>query len=103
MRLIKILLLLLITTAVHAQSISSTNFSYLYKPAGEPDFQFHPVVSQDSITFYYTLKGQNPSVGFYVVAWEKRESYSQREGAAIKGNDTLRIVNGLAEGENQVC
>ena len=100
MRLINIFLLMLSTTvALQAQSISSTNFSYLYKPSAGPDFQFHPVASKDSITFYYAIKGQNPSVGYYVIGWEKRESYSQREGAAFKGNDTLRIVNGLGEGK----
>ncbi|NOT74613.1 MAG: GWxTD domain-containing protein [Cyclobacteriaceae bacterium] len=81
-----------------AQPVSSVNFNYLYNLQGEPDLQFNPVIKNDSINLIYTLKTNNPSVTFYVVQWEKRESYSQRQGGIINTSDTLRLINGKAEG-----
>ncbi len=73
MRITIIVFLLLVGVSGIAQPLTTINFSYLYKSAKDVDFELHPVMGQDSITFYYTLKGQNPPVGYYVVSWEKRE------------------------------
>ncbi|CAN5418033.1 hypothetical protein BH09BAC3_BH09BAC3_05660 [soil metagenome] len=102
MRLTIIIILLLAGGSGYAQSLSTINFSYLYKSQKALDFEFHPVAGRDSITFYYTLKGQNPPIGYYVVSWEKRESYGQREGTIIKSADTLRLINGFIEGNIKV-
>ena len=83
---------------VHAQSISSVNFNYLYNLQGEASIQFYPVKQRDSIIVYYTLRTNNPAVTSYMVQWEKRDSYNQRQGAIFMPNDTVRLTGGIAAG-----
>ncbi len=81
-----------------AQSVSSINFNYWYNQQGEVSLQFYPVKQRDSIIVYYTLKTNNPSVTSYMVQWEKRESYNQRQGAIFLPNDTITLTGGKSDG-----
>ncbi len=81
-----------------AQSISSINFSYWYNFQAEVNMDLHPVHQGDSITLFYNLKSTNPAVLFYVVQWEKKDSYNQLQGAMINPHDTLKLTSGVAEG-----
>jgi GWxTD domain-containing protein len=99
MRLYCSILLFLVVGIGHSQSIGSVNFAYWYNLQGEADVQFHPIVRGDSITVFYTVKTNNPSVASYLIQWEKKDSYSQRQGAIFLPNDTVRLTSGKADGK----
>jgi GWxTD domain-containing protein len=94
-----VLILLLLTTKVMAQSVSSINFDYWYNLQGEVTMELHPVWQGDSITLFYQLKSGNPSYTSYTLKWEKKDSYNQRQGGVIIPHDSVKLVNGEAEGQ----
>ncbi len=92
-------LFLLTATAGQGQAVNSINFNYLYNSQGEVNLQLHPVVRGDSITVFYLLKANNPSATSYLVQWEKKDSYSQRQGGIILPLDTVVLTQGWVEGK----
>jgi GWxTD domain-containing protein len=95
------LLLWLTANAGLAQSVSNINFNYWYNLQDEVDMQLHPVWQGDSLTVFYRLQLTIPSAAAsaYVLKWEKKDSYNQRQGAIIDPHDTVMLVNGIAEGQ----
>jgi len=85
--------------AGYGQAVNSINFNYLYNLQGEVSLQLNPVVSTDSITVYFVLKANNPSNNRYVLQWEKKDSYSQHQGAIIVPHDTVGLSQGWLEGK----
>ncbi len=91
--------LLLASLVGHSQAVNSINFSYLYNLQGEVSMQLHPVVKGDSITVFYLLTASNPSVTSYLIQWEKKDSYSQRQGGIFMPRDTVALSKGSVEGK----
>jgi GWxTD domain-containing protein len=82
-----------------AQSVSSINFDYWYNLQGEVNIELHPVWQGDSLTVFYQLKASNPSYSSYILKWEKKDSYNQRQGSIMIPHDTVELINGEAEGQ----
>ncbi len=94
-----LIFLLVAAGNVMAQSVSSINFNYWYNLQGEVTMDLHPVWQGDSITLFYTLKSNNPEQSSFALHWEKKDSYNQRQGAIFIPNDTLKLIDGQAEGQ----
>ncbi len=99
MRSLLCILLFFITAVGHAQSVSSINFNYLYNLQGEVYMGMHPVAHGDSVTLYYTLESINTIPTTYLMQWEKKDSYSQRQGGIIIPNDTIKLNGRAVEGK----
>lgn len=76
---------------VRGQSINSLNFDYLYDPLAEVILHMNPVNQRDSVTVYVRMKTSNATPSRYLVKWEKRDSYAQRQGSAIGKADTAHL------------
>ncbi len=94
-----IFLLMLAATTGRSQAVNSINFSYLYNLQGEVEMQLHPVVKGDTIAVYFLLKANNATATSYIVQWEKKDSYSQRQGGIIRPHDTVSLSQGWLEGK----
>ena len=81
-----------------SQPVSNINFNYWYNQEGEVSMQFQPVKQRDSIVVFYTLTTSNPVVTTYLVQWEKRDSYNQRQGGVISPSDTVPMERGKSQG-----
>ncbi len=58
----------------------------------------HPVVQGDSIALYWKM--ETPTViTSYVIQWEKKDSYSQRQGGIIAPHDTVTMIGGVTAGK----
>ncbi len=99
LRFLVLLLLFPATIIVQAQSVSSINFNYWYNLQSEVDMQLHPARQGDSITVFYNLKSNNPSMTSYSLRWEKKDSYNQRQGGIIIPHDSIVLINGMTEGQ----
>lgn len=85
------LFLVLLTTLVlstQGQSINSLDFSHWYDPLAEVVLQLHPAIAGDSVTVRYRMKTNNATAAKYLVKWEKRDSYAQRQGVTTGSPDT---------------
>jgi GWxTD domain-containing protein len=94
-----VILLILAAAAGYGQAVNSVNFNYLYNLGAEVDMQLQPVMNGDSITLYFVLKANNPSTAQYIIRWEKKDSYSQRQGGIILPHDTVSLNKGWVEGQ----
>jgi GWxTD domain-containing protein len=92
-------LVFLSTLPCAGQAVSSINYSYWYNPQTEVDVQINPVMKKDSIVVFYKLTAKNPASNMYSLQWEKKDSYSQRQGAIIVPLDSIHLTNGIAEGQ----
>jgi len=99
MRHFSFLFLMIVAVVGKTQSLNSINFNYLYNLQAEVEVQFHPVKQGDSIVVFYTLKSTNATATSYIVQWEKKDSYSQRQGGLLLPRDSVVMVNGRAEGK----
>lgn len=99
MRHFAFLFLLAGAIAGQTQSLNNINFSYLYNLQAEVEVQIHPVKLGDSIVVFYSVKSTNASITSCTIQWEKKDSYSQRQGGLIIPLDSITLVNGKAEGK----
>lgn len=60
--------------------------------------ELHPVWQGDSLTVFYHLTSNNPAHISFTLKWEKKESYNQRQGGIIIPQDSIKLVNGEADG-----
>lgn len=79
------LLFFLVTVSGFGQAIGSLNLNYLYNPQNEVDLQLKMVKGQNQIKIYYSFLVN--TVQFTpencTITWQKRDSFSQREGSDI--------------------
>ena len=61
--------------------------------------QLHQVKQRDSIVVFYSVKSTNASATHYILQWERKDSYNQRQGGLILPHDSVILVNGRAEGK----
>lgn len=73
------------------QSISSTNLSYWYEAQADGAFKMMPVNRGDSCIVYYKYDSSN-----YSLRWERRESFSQRNGEELSMRDLSWSPNRIA-------
>lgn len=92
------LLLSMLVQRVDAQAITSLGFEHWYDPLAEVVLQLHPVMERDSVTVYFRLKTNHAASAKYLVKWEKRDSYAQRQGTIIGSADTTLLDQNWKDG-----
>lgn len=85
------LLLLTACLSSSGQAVNSINFNYWYDPQTEITVQMQPVNQRDSVVLFYRVKSTHPVPTSYILKWEKRDSYSQRQGIILQSADTLNV------------
>jgi GWxTD domain-containing protein len=88
----RILTLLLIawpTQALFSQALTSINFRDLYNPDGEVSIILQPVRTSQKLEVYYQIQTNPLPLEKYDISWEKRESYTQRNGITLTQADSL--------------
>jgi GWxTD domain-containing protein len=99
MRFIGVIALLFIASASSAQAVNSVNYNYFYNLQGEVYMGLHPVVRGDSVVLYWKLETTNNPATTYVIQWEKKDSYSQRQGGVLSVHDTVALNAGVGTGK----
>ena len=95
-------LLCIMYTAGNAQSLSNENLAHLYDQQDEIDFQSLMVKQNGKMMVSYSLSiSQNKSPELFLLQWEERDSYSQRQGTTIR-TDSLLITDNEKSGEIEV-
>jgi len=74
-----------------AQSVNDLNFNHLYDPLAEVVLQIKPVNHGDSIVVFCRMKSNNAVASTYLIKWERRDSFSQRQGSSLGSNDTVTL------------
>ncbi len=101
----KLLFYLAFISVAHSgvgQAIGSLNLNYLYNPQNDIDFQMKLVKTSDNLKIYYSLR--IATVQFTLdncsIAWQKRDSFGQREGTSItpEGTETSVSADGTKTG-----
>lgn len=82
-----------------AQAVNSLNFEHWYDPLAEVVVQLNPVIQRDSLVVYYRVKTNNAAATRYLVKWEKRDSYAQRQGTALGAMDTAQLSQAWKTGQ----
>lgn len=86
-----------------AQSLSNENLAHLYDPQDEIDFQFLMVKQGTKITLNFSLQvTKEAPTELYLMEWEERSSYSQRQGNLIKSDSVLLKGDEEKQGEIEV-
>ncbi|MDZ4715353.1 MAG: GWxTD domain-containing protein [Cytophagales bacterium] len=81
-----------------SQAVNAINFQYLYDPLNEVSVQFLPVNRGDSIAIVYQVRSNQQAVS-YLLTWERKDSYAQRQGNALQQTDTATISSNGLEGQ----
>lgn len=81
-------LLLLVPVMAFAQPLTSINFKDWYNPDSEVQLSFNVIRNSRGIETHYRLQSKQP-LAQYTVVWEKRDSFTQREGLSIRP-DTVK-------------
>jgi GWxTD domain-containing protein len=89
-----ILTFFVLATKANGQAITSLNFNHWYNPQNEVDLRLHVARGQSSLLVNYLLKTTQFPADKYSITWERRDSYSTREGASLTEKDTLQIASG---------
>lgn len=74
------------------QSLTSLNYNHWYDPSAEVFLPLHVVKGTGKIQVYYQLQSRLVSLEKYSITWEKRESYTQKQGTALQP-DSVSIKN----------
>jgi len=90
--------LLFAQTPSAGQAVNAINFSHWYDPLTEVILQIMPVNHGDSVEVFYRVKGNVPSATTYLLKWEKRDSFGQRAGTAIRSTDTVSLTSEWTHG-----
>ncbi|MEP2668361.1 MAG: GWxTD domain-containing protein [Cyclobacteriaceae bacterium] len=81
-----------------AQSLANENLNHLYNPNDEIDLEWMMVKQNGQMAINYTLsitaKGTSPEM--YLMEWEERSSYSQRNGNVLR-SDSLLLTPGATK------
>ncbi len=95
-----IFFLLLVSYSAWAQSLANENLTHLYDPRDEIDFKWIMVKQGNEMKINYSLisSSTNTSPDMYLMKWEERASYSQRQGKSIKIDSVLLASNEVIKG-----
>jgi GWxTD domain-containing protein len=73
---------------VYSQPLTGKNLREWYNPEGEVSFSMQMIRSGSGLEVFYKLE-TTQSVSKYSLNWERRDSYTQRDGTAIDTVDSL--------------
>ena len=91
--------LLLIPFSGFGQAVNSINFSYWYDPLSEVVLQMKPTNLGDRVVIFFRLHCNLAAPTPYLLKWEKKDSYAQRQGVAARHADTLTLSTSWTEGQ----
>lgn len=86
------LLSIVVVRSALGQAVNNLNFSHWYDPLAEVILQVDPVVRQDSVEVFFRVKTNLATPTRYLVKWDKRDSYAQRQGTSVIPADTLTLT-----------
>jgi GWxTD domain-containing protein len=89
-----VLIFFISVSIANGQAVTSLNFNHWYNPQNEVDLRLHLARGHSSLFVNYILKTTQFPADKYSITWERRDSYSTREGAALTQNDTLPVTSG---------
>jgi GWxTD domain-containing protein len=78
----------------YGQSITSLNIRHWYNPQNEVSLQLGLARGQNSLFVNYLLTANQLPIDQYTITWEKRDSYTVREGASANESDTQPTTEG---------
>lgn len=99
-----IFIILLAPIFTQAQSLANENLAHYYDPTDEIDFEWIMVKQNGLMTLTYALttSSKDASPEMFLMKWEERESYSQRQGKEIKADSILLSPSSTMKGEFSV-
>lgn len=87
------LFLLLIHFASPAQqALTGLNFNYWYNPQHEVQLELHLVKHSNSMEVYFSLQAL-ASVEPYTITWERRDTFTQRDGTPLDSPDNIQTIS----------
>lgn len=88
-----VLLFLFISFSIlsHGQSLTSLNYNHWYDPSAEVYLPMQVVKGTGKIQVYYRLQSKLLTLDKYSITWEKRESYTQKQGTVLTQTDSASI------------
>jgi GWxTD domain-containing protein len=72
------------TSPLFSQALTSFNFKDVYNPEGEVSIHLLPVKSSTQIEVHFKIESKQFPIDQYVISWERRESFTQREGSPLE-------------------
>ena len=88
-RIIILFLIIWPAQALFSQALTSINFRDLYNPDGEVSIILQPVRTAKNLEVYYQIQTNPLPLEKYDITWEKRDSYTQRNGTLLINSDTI--------------
>ena len=77
--------------------MAGLNFRHLYDPQNEIELQMRLVNEKARLTVYYRLQQSgSPATGKYSIAWEKYNSFTQKEGTILSAGDSVGMSGRLS-------
>lgn len=86
---------LISVNAGFSQALTSINFREWYNPEAEIDFDFHLIKESNQFNVFYQAQARQLPISKYTIAWEKRDSFTQREGVALALRDSTSSKTGM--------
>jgi GWxTD domain-containing protein len=78
--------------SLFSQALTTKNFRDWYNPDSEIRIAFHAVRNGGAIHLFYEILSTQTPLSNYTISWEKRETFTQREGSALAQPDSV-ILN----------
>jgi GWxTD domain-containing protein len=94
-RLFALCLSLLSFSLSYSQAITSLNFREWYNPDREIDFSIQVVRESNYLQMYYQFEAKQLALNKYTLTWERRDSFTQREGTALTIRDSTSSQAGM--------
>jgi len=91
-----IFVLITVAWAARGQSVATVNFNYLYAPTAEVSLSLRVINQGASAKVVYYLAARGTDVDQYQVSWEKRDSFTQRQGVTLPVTDSIVQKNSRA-------
>lgn len=92
------LLLILAGPCARAQAVNNLQLDHAYDPLAQVILQMDPLMRSDSLEVHFRVKTNQASASAYLVKWERRDSYAQRQGATVSGPDTVTLTQDWKNG-----
>jgi hypothetical protein len=73
------------------QALSTINFNYQYNPQNEVQMEMHLVKGDNRMKVFYIMQGATKDA--FTLTWERRDSYSQKEGTPLTIVDSVFLNN----------
>jgi GWxTD domain-containing protein len=90
-------LIALPSDALYSQALTNINFRDLYNPEAEVSIHFQ-IVKNQKIEIYFKIQASTLPLDKYVITWEKRESFTQKDGSPLIASDTIRTSANVLQG-----